>query len=106
MSKPLTGVLLAAGMGLRLGDITKEKPKALVEVAGGPPFFFFFWFFLKIKSLKHKIKMFRPFIEMILKTHNQIGREWMFGKKIFNISSKITGGNDDFIFLMQNNKRL
>jgi len=34
----LTGVLLAAGMGTRLKDLTANKPKALVEVAGRPLF--------------------------------------------------------------------
>lgn len=34
----LTGVLLAAGMGTRLKDLTRDKPKALVTVAGRPLF--------------------------------------------------------------------
>lgn len=36
MSKPLTGVLLAAGMGLRLGELTKNQPKTLITVNDEP----------------------------------------------------------------------
>lgn len=36
MSKPLTLVILGAGMGTRLGELTKEKPKPLMDIAGAP----------------------------------------------------------------------
>lgn len=40
LHEPLTGVLLAAGMGTRLKDLTADKPKALVTVAGRPLFMY------------------------------------------------------------------
>lgn len=32
----MTGMILAAGKGLRLGDLTKSKPKALIDIDGYP----------------------------------------------------------------------
>ena len=36
MKNNLTVIILSAGMGTRLGDLTKSKPKALTMVAGKP----------------------------------------------------------------------
>ena len=36
MNKPITGILLAAGMGTRLGNITTHLPKSIVPVGDKP----------------------------------------------------------------------